>query len=310
MLVLRRHPASAALPLHGLPFVYFPPYSRAQSLQIVSQSPRAIFSEAASAQRKEQDGDETHDDDDDSAWLWSRFCAAVWDSLGHAAAHDLRSFSQACHRLWPAFVRPVVAGDLGTRDFSRLLVRQRWLLQDDAVLVDSLVASPVLANDAAAVVDRNPASRPLALPYLAKWLLLAAYLASYNPPATDAALFMKTTEPRRRRRRRGGGSGGTTRGQRSVVARRLLGTAPAAFPLDRLLAILHAIVPHDVRADADVYAQLAGLAGLRLVVRSGGGAGDVLEAGARWRVGTAVGWEVVRGLAREVGFEVAAFCAE
>ena len=38
------------------------------------------------------------------------------------------------------------------------------------------------------------------LPYYAKWLLIAAYLASFNPPKMDALYFMKSTERKRRRR--------------------------------------------------------------------------------------------------------------
>ena len=41
------------------------------------------------------------------------------------------------------------------------------------------------------------------LPYYSKFLLCAAYLASYNPPRADALLFTKAGEGKKRKR--GGG---------------------------------------------------------------------------------------------------------
>jgi origin recognition complex subunit 5 len=83
--------------------------------------------------------DEEHEED--SAWVWSRFCVAVWDSLGKGAARDLESFRAACHKLWRLFVQPIVDGMFGTRDFSRLLVNRRPLLRSDEALLDGIVTS-------------------------------------------------------------------------------------------------------------------------------------------------------------------------
>lgn len=58
--------------------------------------------------------------------------------------------------------------------------------------------------------------------------------------------------------------------------------------------------------------QVATLVALRLIVKAGagvGGAGDVLDgAGGKWRVN--VGWEVVRGVARDVGFDVESYLVD
>jgi len=88
------------------------------------------------------------------------------------------------------------------------------------------------------------------------------------------------------------------------IQRKLLG--PQAFILERLLAIFHAIVPHEVPGGtADVMAQVAMLASRRLLVKTGGG--DVLEGG-KWRVN--VGWEFVGRVARGVGFEIESWLVE
>ena len=89
--------------------------------------------------------DEEHEED--SAWVWSRFCAAVWDSLGKGAARDLDSFRAACHKLWRPFVQPIVDGTFGTRDFSRLLVNRRPLLRGEEALLDGIVSKDTIESD-------------------------------------------------------------------------------------------------------------------------------------------------------------------
>lgn len=63
-----------------------------------------------------------------------------------------------------------------------------------------------------------------------------------------------------------------------------------------------------LNGNADVLMAVATLASLRLLVRMGGPNQDVLDAGTRYRV--AIGWEVVRGLARSVGVEIEDYLAD
>lgn len=81
--------------------------------------------------------------DEDSQWLWSRFCSAAWDSLGQGAARDIISFRSVCTRLWKPFTEPIHKGDYGVREFSKLMVRNRALFQSEAALTESIVAPPL-----------------------------------------------------------------------------------------------------------------------------------------------------------------------
>lgn len=191
-------------------------------------------------------------------------------------------------------MQPIVEGKFGTRDFSRLLVHQRRLFQEEKVLLHSVL------GDAGDVVK----DKTHELPYYAKWLLIAAYLASFNPARMDALFFMKSTEKKRRKK-----GGGGRASQNRKIPRHLL--APSAFTLDRLLAILHAILPHDFRSTIDVYTQVATLTSLRLLAKGGGlGSSDPLEAGGKWRVGGQVSWEYVQAIARSLKFEIRDYVAE
>jgi origin recognition complex subunit 5 len=279
----------------GVPHIHFTSYGRTQSIHIVSQKPLDIFLEPP-ADDLDYD-DVTHAED--KAWLWPRFCAAVWDALAQNAARDLKSYQDACHKLWRPFIAPVIKGDFGTRDFSRLMVSQRRLFQDESVLLDHIVAKP----------DLEAKSKTHDLPYYAKWLMIAAYLASFNPTRLDTLHFMKSTE--RKRRKKGGGtarSGGRP-SQTRKIPRHLL--AASAFTVDRLLAILHAILPDEIKTTIDIYKQIASLSSLRLLVRTASiGSSDPLEPGGKWRVGPLVNWEYVRDLARGLDFNITDYVAE
>jgi origin recognition complex subunit 5 len=293
-----QHPAPRFLHQTGVPHIHFPAYNRNQSIHIVSQHPLDIFLEQPPEQLDYDD--EVHKED--KAWLWPRYCAAIWDSLAQNAARDLVSFKEVCHKLWRPFVAPILTGEFGTRDFPRLLVNRRTLFQDEGALLDTILPAGV------SVGPRNQHGHDL--PYYAKWLLIAAYLASFNPARMDALYFMKATE--RKRRKKGGGTARSAAGrpsQNRKIPRHLL--APSAFMLDRLLSILHAILPHELRTTIDVYTQGATLTSLRLLVRGGGiGSTDPLEPGAKWRVGPAVSWEYVQSLARSLDFALLDYVAE
>lgn len=128
-----------------------------------------------------------------------------------------------------------------------------------------------------------------------------------------------------KRRKKGGGTA-LTKGRPGVtkhrkISRKLLG--PQAFVLERMLAIFHAILEdadgrgkygksregREVAGAADIQMAIATLASLRLLVKVGAAnMGDTLEGGSKYRV--AVGWEVIRGVARSVGVELEDYLAD
>ncbi|KAL9101110.1 MAG: hypothetical protein Q9163_003604, partial [Psora crenata] len=276
---------AGAHPLHraGVPYLHFPPYTRDETLSILSKSPMPLIMPEEAPWRYK---------DEDTAWLWQRFLAAAWDSFGQAAARDIVSFRRVCEKLWPPFIRPVQDGHYGPREFSKLLVKNKALLQGEAALADTILTPSAEA-----------ATATHSLPYIPTHLLIAAYLASYNPAKHDITLFSKSSLSKRRKR--GGGTALTPHraSKHRKMSRRLLG--PQAFLLERFFAIFHAIVEGAVKGGgADVMCQFATLVGLRLVLRAGAGAGagDILEGGGKWKVN--VGYDFVRDMARRVRFDI------
>lgn len=297
--------------------VHFPNYTKAEFVKILSTNPPPTLPNATAA--------ETTD-------LWARFCGAVHDALIKSAARTLPAFRLACTSLWQRFTAPIREGNLGPKDFSKLLIVARVHFQDESLLDPGIVPrrDRTASNPAA---DKKDASKTLrtvittttttttpvttlaVLPTTARILLVAAYLASHNPARHDLTLFSTYHHVRRKRRGcamsvPGGGAAGRGGGPRSKhrkIARKLLGAH--AFVLERMMAIFMTVrgewgVGAGTGAagmDADVGMALATLSSLRLLVRVGGG-GDLLDRGGKWRVN--VGWEVVRGLGRSMGVEV------
>lgn len=306
-------PQTNTLHKPGTPHLPFPVYNKSSLLSILSRNPPRIFLTPPST---ELFPDYTTDlAAEDDAWLWGRFLAAVYDSLSKHTGRDLVSFRQCAHRLWRPFVEPVVTGQFGTRDFARLMISRRALFQVEDAVLDRIVAAEAttLSTNSSTTTPGapprptpNPAKRlrpTHSLPYYTSYLLIAAYLASYNPARTDVTYFMKHTDKRKNKRRAPSHAAlGVTKSKHRKIPRHLL--TPSPFPLDRLLAIFRALIDGSVSQLSDLLTQVATLTSMRLLVRVGGmgASSDVLDPGARWRV--SFGWEFVRGLGREVGLEV------
>ena len=291
------HPAPLFLHKSGVPHVEFPPYSRSESLSIVERRPLPI-----------SDVDHSQGTDD-AQWLWPRFCALVWDSLARGAARDVAAFRELCEKLWPPFVAPIRSGSVKARELSQLVNRTRGLFQNEDALRASIV--PTAAFGAVAVEEKKRAFRnSQELSYYSKYLLIAAYLASHNPPRTDDLFFMKMHEKKKRKTKKSVAAVSAASASAGVsshkpmkhrkVQRRLLGAQP--FVLERLLAIFQAILPHAAPVGrVEVLVQVATLAALKLLTKTVGSA-DVLDPGTKWRVN--VGWEYTMGLAKGLRFEV------
>ncbi|OSX57417.1 hypothetical protein POSPLADRAFT_1061624 [Postia placenta MAD-698-R-SB12] len=202
--------------------------------------------------------------------------------------------------------------------YPRLTNAEHWAranMPDEAMLA-ALAAG--LRPGIGGHVDGALGSGVDALPRLAKFVLVAAFLASTNPPKTDMRMFGRGRDERaKRRRRRGGGprrpkAGSTGAGVK--IPQHLLG--PTAFPLDRLLAILGVLLEeNDAEArplapqftlpgeytDMEisrlaVYGQIMELASMRLLLRA---SPDKLESTPTYKCG--ISYETALALAKDVG---------
>ncbi|EIW86115.1 hypothetical protein CONPUDRAFT_160954 [Coniophora puteana RWD-64-598 SS2] len=111
------------------------------------------------------------------------------------------------------------------------------------------IPRPVAATAAHGHGQSQSSSMVLHLPRLSKYILVASFLASTNPAKSDLRMFGRGSDERKRKRRRArstsprkGSASGAVK-----VAQRLVGPSP--FPLDRLLAILGALLEENDAED-------------------------------------------------------------
>lgn len=130
----------------GIPYIHFTPYNRAQTISIVSAAPLNLQVRSLRASPTPSEQFEPPEPDEDAAWLWSRFCGAVWDSLGQGAARDVVSFRNVCSKLWRPFIQPILDGNYGARDFSKLMVKNRSLFQGEGALTESIISIPTITE--------------------------------------------------------------------------------------------------------------------------------------------------------------------
>lgn len=185
---------------------------------------------------------------------------------------DIRELQYIAAARWPGFVKPVlreqseVNGDGdpdpdGTRNeltlpasdgrmrllkfftpsltaaldvlYPRLTNAADWALANDPDMQAPEEAQCQINTEGSITVDH--------LPRMSKFILLAAFLASTNPAKSDVRMFGRGADKQKRRRRKSASP--KKAGAQTTVAKitqRLLG--PVVFPLDRLLAILGALL--------------------------------------------------------------------
>eukprot|EP00088_Acartia_fossae_P049968 TRINITY_DN5551_c0_g1_i7.p1 TRINITY_DN5551_c0_g1~~TRINITY_DN5551_c0_g1_i7.p1 ORF type:complete len:428 (-),score=59.39 TRINITY_DN5551_c0_g1_i7:247-1530(-) len=126
------------------------------------------------------------------------------------------------------------------------------------------------------------------LPYYSKFLLISAYLASYNPQRTDKRFFVKEHGKQRK-------SAHSIRAKERYDSKL---TGPKPFPLERLLAIFYNIIEESVNPTANIYSQITSLVRLQLITAIGN---DTVEQ-PKYRCN--VDFEFAKHVAKNIKFDI------
>ncbi|POS87414.1 hypothetical protein EPUL_001180, partial [Erysiphe pulchra] len=299
-------PRASFLNFSGIPCIFFPSYTKSELFTIISltRPNPALPSQENTLQ------------------IWSRFTTAVYDSLSKHSGRDIISFRALCLRLWPIFIRPILSGELEANSFSRLMVANRSLFQNDCVLEHDIITSSskekAQSNTMTTFNIQKERHMNIAdlLPTYSRLILTACYVASFSPVRNDTLVFIKMTTAKRRRKGYGtamtSSRSGATKSRK--IPRKLLGAQ--AFVLERMLAIFHALCADadsliesaeksslnnemdisfcsTINGSANIQTAIATLVSLRLLTRSGNpNTGDVLDASIKYRV--TIGWDMAR----------------
>lgn len=177
-----------------------------------------------------------------AAARWPGFVKPVLQEQSEANVDGDPDFDGTCNELTlPAsdgrmrllkFFTPSLTAALDVL-YPRLTNATDWALANDTDTHASEEAQCQPNTEGSIIVDH--------LPRMSKFILLAAFLASTNPVKSDMRMFGRGADKQKRRRRKSASP--KKAGAQTIVAKvsqRLLG--PVVFPLDRLLAILGALL--------------------------------------------------------------------
>ncbi|KAI9014192.1 origin recognition complex subunit 5 C-terminus-domain-containing protein [Hyaloraphidium curvatum] len=237
--------------------------------------------------------------------LLRRFAELCLDVFG-GACNDVAELKHVVSLLWPTYVAPVRDGELKATETHKLYTRAMLRIRE---VSDKLFLREISAAD----WHREPAAPPAAagparprtdgdavhLPRYGKYLVIAAFLASYNPQKYDRRLFLKHDNVLARKRG-GGRKGGQIRETFGKDRQQLLG--PKVFPVERMVAIFHSILDDPLEeVTVDLQTQIANLFSLNLLQRTTEDGVERLE-GVRAKCN--VSFEFVQRLAKDLQFEL------
>ncbi|KAJ2689121.1 hypothetical protein GGH99_002889 [Coemansia sp. RSA 1285] len=281
-------------PRHGgapEPFaICFPSYTKQQILDIVAKDCPA----------------------DEPMPFFMTFVDAIYEVF-HRNCVDLNELRHLVAMLYPKFVQPVFEKQATRSEFPRLfkLCQPYFSAASERLYLREISTSEWQKNSAIASAKNNPddithsiyqmaegSTDSLDLPYYTKFLVIASYLASYNPSRLDAQYFS-----------RGSGQTGKRRRGRKPAAENSLGgkdrqqlLGPKSFAIERMLAIFYSIISEPADSSVDVQIQIASLVTLRLLSKTS--SGDKLD-GIKCKCNVSL--ESVRSISRSVKFDVDRF---
>lgn len=129
------------------------------------------------------------------------------------------------------------------------------------------------------------------LPVYSKYLVIAAYIASYNPVKSDKRFFSKNAGKISKRAH----AAKQKKGEKT--SQHMLG--PKQFPLDRLMAIFYTIADVQVQPSVNIFSQLTSLVTLGLLSQTG--SSDPLESP---KYKCLVSLDFVKSISRSVNFDI------
>eukprot|EP01147_Barroeca_monosierra_P010030 gene10030-2204_t len=188
-----------------------------------------------------------------------QFVELLW-GVFHGPCRDLSELRHLTCLLFDKYYAPVREGTISPKNTAALYKNIAPVLKSHLsnLYLRETSTSEWLQNDgkAAQQLDSSMHASKIELPYYAKVIVIAAFLASHNPQRSDYIIFSKQQRKRTKRRK------GSLRPTKSSAS---LSSAPKPFSLSRLFAIFHSLLGEKVDMTAEMYSHVASLVSLRLL---------------------------------------------
>ncbi|KAI8328325.1 origin recognition complex subunit 5 C-terminus-domain-containing protein [Chlamydoabsidia padenii] len=295
-------------------YIRFPDYTKEDTIQILLLD--FVNIERHIKVKADDAGDDDHDDsmttmvELDDGFFYS-YAELIYSIFNHNCK-DLNELRYFVALLLPLYIKPIQEGTVGIYETSKLFKQaQPYFAEATDKLYLREISSAEWTKETRQLDQEHTENERVGaflshtrsrgkgdfdLPYYTKFLLLACYLASYNPPRFDIRYFAKGREERSKKK-----GGGTRKGKADntggKMRQQLVG--PKAFPIERMLAIFYSIIDDELEDSIDIQLQISSLTTLRLLVRCT--TLDKLD-GAKYKCN--VSFDFIRAAAQSVRFEI------
>lgn len=266
--------------------VYFPQYNKDELLEILSLdidcARRVVMSRI----------DELFEFDMD----FYRKYLNVFLSVFYRACRDLSELRYMSRKNFVKYCEPIINKERTTNDSMAL-----WRNVAPA-LKASLEVLYLRVDSAQPQKNFTPSRENLAqnleLPFYAKYLLIAAYLASYNSAKDDKRLFMKYHGKKMKTRK-------DINVKNKVSEQLNTQLGPKPFTFDRLLAIFYSILDDKVGFNNNLLVQVSSLVELQLLSTT---SDNCCLDGQKYKCN--VNFDFIHGISRMVGFNIRKYLSD
>jgi origin recognition complex subunit 5 len=177
--------------------------------------------------------------------VWERYCNTIYGTFVELVGHDLQLYRILAKKLLHAYLEPVRQHRLEATNHVQLaraaqavMAKEAWVLDEEQIPV----ATPQISSGASQL---RRAAQETELSISMRYLLIAAFLASYNPVKTDVMFFSKGHGLAKKRR-----AASSKHAKAEQLPQRILG--PKGFPIERMVAIYQAILPSTLLYDITI----------------------------------------------------------
>ncbi|CRK88345.1 CLUMA_CG002123, isoform A [Clunio marinus] len=225
---------------------------------------------------------------------------SIFLNVFYKVTRDLSELQLLANKCYKSYYAPVLRREIKVNDVTNLWRNITKLLKttlnSSSLRIQNLSASEFdgkqVNEDSSGERKKNlrTFAQTLELPFFAKYLLIASFLASHNDAKFDKRLFMKHHGKERKRQ------------QKAKVSEKLnIQFGPKSFTIDRLLAIFYAILDEKVGLTCNLLAQISTLVDLNFLTFSSG-ENNIMEGTAKLQ--STIGLDFAINIGRVVGFNV------
>ncbi|CUS24340.1 LAQU0S15e02300g1_1 [Lachancea quebecensis] len=281
---------------YNLPTIVFPRYKHEQVAEILLQKKVCEYIESEKLLCKVVS---CGLDPDDSTFeqIAENYIKIIIQAFHSYTGNDIVALGDLMDSKWESYIQSITADNI-----NEPLSLYRSNIELYTTTGDTFVAE----EEVHAQAGDNERATAYELSCISKFLLIAAYLCSYLEPRYDSKIFSKKSHLR---------AGRSSYGRRTKMDTNPRYLQPSLFPLERLFSIFQAIFPVEeqenysifhhtepMRANVEVYENLAELNSLKLITTATPKNVDYLSYKLKWKVN--VPWEIITELASSVNFDI------